>query len=157
MRRIAMTIMLIGITVSPAFSDAVTDEEAVWDLEKSYWMFVKNNDIKSYRTLWDENFVGWPGFSKTPLGKENIADWIPPLHADPSKVYGYELQREAVRSFGEVVAAHYLVREYFRSAETGQLLETSFTRITHTWQRRGDTWQIITGMSGTWIGENPGQ
>ena len=154
MRIIIAIILLSSLPVPLAWSDEAADEEAVWALEESYWVFVKNNDIDGYRTLWDEAFVGWPGFSKRPLGKEKIADWIPPLHDNPSEIYGYELTREAVRSFGDVVIAHYLVREYFRSAETGEMLKISDARITHTWQRRGDTWQIITGMSGTWVGED---
>jgi hypothetical protein len=28
--------------------------------------------------------------------------------------------------------------------------ENAPRRITHTWQRRGDSWQIITGMSATY-------
>jgi hypothetical protein len=111
------------------------DEETVWSLEESYFVYVKNNDIDGYLTLWDERFVGWPCGSLKPKTKENIADWIPTLHADPSKIYEYELKREAVRSFGEVVVAHYLVRSFFRSSETGEIVrKRGVSRITHTWQ-----------------------
>ena len=153
--RVVTVVFLCIVIWLPAWSDEAADEEAVWALEEAYWVYVKNNDIDGYRTLWDEDFVGWPGFSATPLEKNNIADWIPPLHENPSRKFNYELTREAVRSFGDSVVAHYLVRGFYRSAETGEELENRrISRITHTWQRRGDTWQIITGMSGTWIGEN---
>ena len=73
--------------------NAEESEAAVWQLEEAYWRYVKANDLDGYRTLWDERFVGWPGFAEHPVGKANI---------------------------------------------------------THTWQRRGDSWRIITGMSATY-------
>ena len=155
MRSKLTTIWLALCVCGPVLSaDLADDEQAVWELEEAYWQYVKRNDIPGYRSLWDEKFVGWPGFSKAPLGKENIAGWIAPLHVDSSEIYDYELTQEAVRSFGEVVVAHYLVRSFFRSSETGEIVrKRGVSRITHTWQRRGNTWQIITGMSGSLIGE----
>ncbi|HXV64582.1 MAG TPA: nuclear transport factor 2 family protein [Vicinamibacteria bacterium] len=127
------------------------DEAAVWQLEETYWKCVKARDLDAYRSLWDERFVGWPSFSAQPLGKAQIADWIPPLHADPSRRYDYELKREAVRAFGDIVVVHYRYMDVYRNAETGEVLEKSaWKRITHTWQRRGDGWQIVTGMSASY-------
>ena len=130
------------------------DEQAVWDLENAYWEYVKSNDITGYRTLWDENFVGWPGFSRMALEKDVIHTWIPRLHANPAEKYDYTLTLNAVRSFGDVVVAHYLVKTTYSAADTGAKIRDGGTsRITHTWQRRGESWQIITGMSGTLISE----
>lgn len=123
------------------------DEQAVWRLEEDYWRYVKEQDLDRYLALWHERFVGWPGFSATPMGKANIADWIAPLHADPARVFDYELIREAVRSFGDIVVVHYLVWQVYRDVKTSKVLERTPRRITHTWQRQGDSWQIITGMS----------
>lgn len=90
------------------------------------------------------------------MGKQSIHGWIAPLHEDPNRIHDYRLTREAVRSFGEdIVVVHYLVRQFFRSVDTDDIVGTeSVSRITHTWQRRGETWQIITGMSGTLIGDD---
>jgi hypothetical protein len=154
MRTITVTFLLGFLISLPALSDETADEEAVWNLEEAYWVYVKNNDVDGYLTLWDERFVGWPGFSKAPMGKVKIHEWILPLHENPAETYDYELTREAVRSFGDVVVAHYLVRDYFRSANTGEVVrQLDEYRITHTWQRRGETWQIITGMSGAQAGK----
>ena len=149
MRTITVTVLLGFLLSVSACSDEAADEQAVWSLEEAYWVYVKNNDIEGYLTLWDERFVGWPGFSEAPIGKGNIGEWIAPLHENPAETYDYELTREAVRSFGDVVVVHYLVRDFMRSASTGEVVrQLDVYRITHTWQRRGDTWQIITGMSG---------
>ncbi len=88
------------------------------------------------------------------MGKGNIAEWILPLHENSVETYDYELTREAVRSFGDVVVVHYLVRDFFRSTSTGEIVRQLDTyRITHTWQRREGTWQIIAGMSGVQAGK----
>ncbi|RPH93072.1 MAG: nuclear transport factor 2 family protein [Lysobacterales bacterium] len=131
--------------------NAEESEAAVWQLEEAYWRYVKANDLEGYRTLWDERFVGWPGFAEHPVGKANITDWIPPLHADPDRLYDYRVQKEAVRAFGDSVVVHYFYWESRRDAKTGAVVqENEPRRITHTWQRRGDSWQIITGMSATY-------
>jgi ketosteroid isomerase-like protein len=120
----------------------------MWNLERAYWEYARNNDVDGYLTLWDERFVGWPSFSKTPMGKNNISGWLASVHNNPSQIYDYELTREAVRAFGDVVVVHYRVHHFYRSADTGEIISARRTsRITHTWQKRGDSWQIITGMS----------
>lgn len=153
--RAMTTMLMLGCLISlPAWADQAADEEAVWNLEEAYWGYVKKNDIDGYLTLWDERFVGWPGFSETPMGKESIHEWILPLHENESETYDYELTREAVRSFGDVVVVHYLVSDFFRSARTGVIVrQLDSYRITHTWQRRENGWQIITGMSGAQAGK----
>ena len=130
------------------------DEQAVWALEERYWDYVRANDVENYRSLWDERFIGWPRFAVGPMGKENIHEWFASYHEDPTVRFDFELEPGSVRSYGpDIVAAHYLVRGYFRSSETGEEAGEGFvTRITHTWQRRGDNWVIITGMSGQWAG-----
>jgi hypothetical protein len=149
MRKMSLMVVIILLLSGHAMADATSDEKAVWNLEETYWKYVKNNDIKGYLTLWDERFIGWPGFSQTPLEKANVADWIPALHKNPAERYDYELTPKAIRSFGDVVVVHYLLHDFYRSSTTGEVIRSlDEHRITHTWQRRGDTWQIITGMSG---------
>ena len=148
MRKTFLMILLSLFVAAFVWADPAADEKAVWNLEESYWKYVKNNDVKGYSTLWDENFVGWPGFSSEPVGKASIGDWIAPLHKNPAEKYDYELTRKAVRSFGDVVAVHYLVHDFYRSASTGEIVrQLDQYRITHTWKRKGNTWLIITGMS----------
>ena len=156
MWKMAIAFLAFLICTFPTFSDELTkDEQAVWDLEVAYWEYVKSNDIPSYQALWDESVVAWPGFSKTPMmGKENVHEWFQPYHEKLSETFDYELTFGAVRSFGDVVATHYLVRILLLSAETGEVLgDDQVAWVTHTWQRRGDTWQIVTGMSGSLISE----
>jgi hypothetical protein len=138
------------LLLAPQLSGAspAADERAVWRLEHKYWEYAKANDVPRYLTLWDERFVGWPGGKKSPVGKAEIAGWIAPLHEQTGKQFDYELTQEASRSFHNVVVVHYLVRYFYRSSESGKVVEElGVSRITHTWQRRGSAWRIITGMS----------
>lgn len=123
------------------------NEKAVWHLEEYYWVYVQASDLEAYRTLWDDRFVGWPSFSPDPLGVKDISSWIPLLHQNPAESFNYELTPKAVREFGDIVVTHYLVREFWESTETGEVIREEKVRITHTWKRSGDTWRIITGMS----------
>jgi len=52
------------------------DEKKVWSLEDAYWQYVKANDFEHYRTLWHEDFLGWPSVSAAPVRKDRITDWI---------------------------------------------------------------------------------
>lgn len=144
-----LKIIFAGLLFITACADRRADEDEVWKLEEFYWLCVKNNNVDSYVKLWDERFVGWPGFSDSPVGKNEIAKWIAPLHQNPEESYDYELTKKAIRSFGDVVVVHYLVRDFMISKHDGnEIRPRDVYRITHTWQRNGDTWKIITGMSG---------
>jgi hypothetical protein len=49
------------------------------------------------------------------------------------------------------IAVHYLFWDIWRDAQTGAVVkEEGPLRITYTCQRRGDSWQIITGMSASY-------
>jgi hypothetical protein len=151
MPKVSLLLFLLLLPQLGLAKDLTPDESAVWQLEETYWQYVKANDLDAYRTLWDERFVGWPSFSERPVGKANITDWIPPLHEDPALRYDYRLQKEAVRAFDDSIAVHYLFWDIWRDAKTGAIArEEGPFRITHTWQRRGEGWQIITGMSASY-------
>ena len=143
-----LAVLLIGLSGSLARGQEMSaDEQAVWQLEEDYWRYVKEQDMERYLALWHDRFVGWPSVSANPQGKANITDWIGPLHADPARVFDYELDKEAVRSFGDIVVTHFLAWYVFRDARTGKVLKRTPLRLTHTWLRHGNSWQIITGMS----------
>ena len=149
-RRIALISVLFFASsfLNPVLADDMNaDEEAVWALEEAYWDYATNNDIKGYLTLWDEDFVGWPGFSPIPAAKQNIADWIVRHHKDPAVRHYFEITPMAVRSFGDIVAVHYIADAFRVDIASGHSEKIWINRITHTWKRTGNSWQIITGMS----------
>ena len=72
--RCTIIVVLFAAALFAALPSA--DEEKVWSLEKSYWEYVKANDLQTYRTLWHTDFVGWPTMSAEPVRKEHITGWI---------------------------------------------------------------------------------
>ena len=141
-------LFLILFAQEGSAQNKMNSEDQVWKMEESYWNYVKANNIEKYLTLWHEDWVGWPGFSTKPIDKSHISDWIPPLFADKSKQFDYELKKMAVVSFGDdIVVTHYGVNILFVDKQTGKKTSSKWSKITHTWKRYGDKWLIITGMS----------
>jgi ketosteroid isomerase-like protein len=136
---VAMTGALIA---SPAGT-----EEQIWNLEKSYWEYVKANDLQKYRALWHDDFVGWPFVNAAPVQKDHITDWITNNKSKGLKLQSYSIEQLAVRVTGDIAIDHYRIKANWASSDTGQVVRTDAMRITHTWTRTNGTWQILGGMS----------
>jgi ketosteroid isomerase-like protein len=118
----------------------------VWSLEKAYWDYVKSNDLEKYRSLWHEDFLGWPSVSPEPLRKDHITDWITFRTSQGETLKSYDLERLTAQVTGDVATVTYRVRYTF--ADKNGAGQPSQVRIIHTWLRsREGKWQIISGMS----------
>jgi len=139
-----LSLLLVPVAT---FSQGLDSNElAVWELEEAYYRYAKNNDPEAYMSLFHENVIGWPALDVAPKGKTEVSQWIDAVHADPAEIWNYALNRLAIESFGEVVVVHYLLREFVLSVESGEELRSNLYKISHTWQRYGNRWQIISGM-----------
>jgi hypothetical protein len=119
-------------------------EMEVWELEEDYWKYAQAYDLESYRTLWHDQFVGWPRSEAVPVGKSGIGGWLERRQAAGQSLR-YKLRREAVRQIAGAVVVHYTVLiEWVAKDGTA---ESDNLRITHTWIQTGGRWKIITGMS----------
>lgn len=134
-------------TVTPPAADAEQNIAEVWAREDAYWRYVKAGDVENYVSLWHENFIGWPCGQDQPTGKAGIGGWVRKVRDEGIDV-DYELTHEGASDFGNSVVAHYsftLVDTYPDGRVEGVGRRH---KITHTWMRVGDTWQIIGGMCG---------
>jgi ketosteroid isomerase-like protein len=122
-------------------------EQEIWNLENAYWEYVKANDLEKYRALWHEDFVGWPFISPEPVRKDHITDWITNNTSKGLKLRSYSIEQLAVRVTGDVAIDHYRIKANWADGNTGKVARTDALRVTHTWIRNNDTWQIIGGMS----------
>ena len=143
---ILTVLTFIAASESPAQMN--DDEATVWRLEEAYYRYAKANDPEGYLTLFHEDVIGWPTLDAAPKGKSRVSQWIATVHENPDEAWNYELKRMAIHSFGDVVVVHYLLRDYFVSRGSGEVTRSAVFRISHTWQRAGDTWRIISGMGG---------
>ena len=141
----ALSLLLLLAAIAFA-QDSAKDEAQIWNLEKAYWDYVKANDLEKYRTLWHEDFLGWPFVSPSPIGKEHITDWITANTSKGLKLQSYAIEQLAVHVTGDVAINYYRIKVDWATRE-GTRARTDALRITHTWIRTRGTWQIIGGMS----------
>ena len=139
-------LLLLVVATSVFAQDRSKDEQQVWDLEKSYWEYVKANDLEKYRALWDERFIGWPSFSPSPVHKDHITDWITANTSKGISLKSYQIEQLADLISRDVAIVHYRVKTDWAGSEPSDA-RTESVRITHTWLRGDRTWQIIGGMS----------
>jgi len=150
---ISFLIALTGVAfaaepiASPVEGGPGKAEPEIWNLESAYWDYVKANDLEKYRALWHDDFVGWPSVSPEPVRKDHITDWITSNTSKGLKLQSYEIERRAIKVTGDIAIDHYRIKMNWTKADTGDVARTDTTRITHTWIRRGDAWEIIGGMS----------
>ena len=145
--RAIVAALIAGLSLSlPLLAqEAGGPEKSVWSLENAYWRYVQAYDLAQYRTLWSENFLGWPLTSPEPARKEHITDWLTAHSAAGDSLTSYRLEPLAAQALGDDVTVTYRIHMTWRAkdgAETPAAL-----RILHTWRRSGGSWQIISGMA----------
>jgi uncharacterized protein (TIGR02246 family) len=128
-------------------SSQASDEQAVWNLEHEYWRDVQDNNLTAYLALWHKNFLGWPRFNDTPVGKDHITDWITSQTAKGLTFTSTEIKPAKIQVTGDIAVACYWVTHEWMDKNGKGTAQTS--RIIHTWVRGGKDkdWQIIGGMS----------
>src|ERR1700689_3112559 len=47
-------------------------QKEVWNGEQNYFQYLQSKDLKSFMSLWEDNFLGWPDYSDHPLRKPDI-------------------------------------------------------------------------------------
>ncbi len=137
---------LLVLATAAFAQDSAKEEAQVWNLEKAYWEYVKTNDLEKYRALWHEDFLGWPFVSSAPVRKDHITDWITSNTSKGVKLRSYSIEQLAIHVTGDVAIDHYRIKATWANNEGAEGGTDAF-RITHTWIRTHDNWQIIGGMS----------
>jgi Domain of unknown function (DUF4440) len=115
-----------------SFAQSTAAEKEVWAREQEYWRYVKSGDSAAFKTLWSEQFTGWPDGAAKPVDKSHIDVW---------KISDCTLTPLSVREHGkDTVMTFYCAK----STEDGKTVEE---RLTHTWQRENGQWRIVGGMA----------
>jgi ketosteroid isomerase-like protein len=138
--------ILLALTTAAFARDSANDAAQVWNLEKAYWEYVKANDLEKYRPLWHEDFLGWPYVSSAPTGKDHITDWITANTSKGMKLQSYSIEPLAIQVTGDIAINHYRIKATWATNDKAKV-RTDALRITHTWIRTHDAWQILGGMS----------
>jgi hypothetical protein len=72
---VLLVALMFSMTVL-VFGEQSKEEQEAWKLESDYWKYVQAADLEKYKSLWHQNFVGWPSVSAVPARKDQITDWI---------------------------------------------------------------------------------
>jgi ketosteroid isomerase-like protein len=145
-RKLCLAVVVMLFAPVLFAQSARTAEDQVWSQEQAYWQYVKTGDLDAYRSLWHENFLGWPYISPEPARKAQITNWIK-LHTDQGdSLQDYNLQRLVSQQTGDLVTTTYRISLTWAGKNgTGS---SDHSRIIHTWIRGSDgRWRILSGMS----------
>lgn len=151
---IVSLLLLIAASANPATGHAAsagTDSNSlsrVWQLEGDYWRYVKAGDAESFKSLWHEDFIGWPCGQAQPKRKASIGDWVRNIREKHIQVAS-TLTREGAEDFGNVVVVYYRITRVDTYPDGKVEGKGRESKITHTWMKVGDSWLIIGGMCGT--------
>jgi len=147
---------LMGLIASaghPATSQetpsSMKDESAsvnqVWSREVEYVRYSEAGNLDAYKSLFHDKFIGWPCDQAHPKRKAGVGGWVRKVRDQHIKVAS-DLTREGAEDFGNIVVVHYRIIEVDTYPDGHTEGEGEESKITHTWMRTGDTWQIIGGM-----------
>ena len=141
---LAVVVMLLAPVLFAQSSSGAEDQ--VWAREQAYWQYVKAADLDAYRSLWHENFLGWPYTSPEPVRKAQITNWIK-VHTDKGdSLKDYTLERLVSQQTGDLVTTTYRISLTWAGKNGTNASDAS--RVIHTWIRGSDgKWRIISGMS----------
>ena len=137
--------VLAASSVATAQSRASQDQQTLWNLERAYWRYAQGNDLAAYLRLWDNNFLGWPVSSATPVRKDRITDWITSQTSKGLVLKSVEFGPASMQVNGNVAVVYYRIKFAWRDKHGKDA--TYASRITHTWLKTGKDWRIIGGMS----------
>jgi len=102
--------------------------------------------LEKYRALWHEDFLGWPLVSSAPVRKDHITDWITANTSKGVRLQSYSIEATRHSCNRDVAINHYRIKATWAANDDSEV-RTDVLRITHTWVRAHDTWQILGGMS----------
>lgn len=144
---------MVGVLVCVfVFSSSVTrgssaseNEQTIWELEHSYWHYVQENNIPAYLKLWHKDFLGWPSVNEAPVHKDHITDWITSRTNKGLSFKFVEFKPAAIQMTGDLAVVCYWVTSKW--VDKDGMGSEGTLRITHTWIKTGNDWQIVGGMS----------
>jgi hypothetical protein len=116
-------------------------QKEVWPGEQNYFRYLQAKNLKSFMSLWDDDFVGWPDYSDHPLRKPDIESSVAEeFQATPTSARpNFSPKSEAIAVFGDVAVTYYFWPEVDETSPFKY-------RITHTWRKGPEGWRIISGM-----------
>lgn len=125
--------------VNQEYSEA---EKKVWNVEERYWECWINKDIEGYLSLLHEDFLGWASSLELPGDKKAAREFVQNFWTQ-IELLAFEMKPAGIKIIDDVAVVHYFL--IWKDKDGNQV--GSMYRITHTWMKQGEKWQLIGGMS----------
>lgn len=124
-----------SVSAAPASGDVA----AVWALEGRYWSAVAAHDDTAYRSLFHEEFIGWPCGQDAPRPKSWIS--VSTLKMGPDSPV---LDQRTATGGRDLIVVYYRATD--QAPQPDGSLKRRVRAFTHSWVRTGSGWQVIGGM-----------
>lgn len=121
-------------------------EDGAWHMEELYWEYVQSMDTVAYKTLWHDDFIGYPSFGDGVSEVSKIASWIPDFHKDTNLKFSYILHKKASNAIEDVVMVFYDT-DYYWTDKNNEVVRKETYKFTHTWKKVDGKWVILGGMA----------
>jgi hypothetical protein len=137
-----VSILCIGATVALAQQSA--SEKAVWKLEQLRCHDLVAGDAAGLSSLLHPDELGWPAASPLPQHGDYFVREVRNNAAKGIQTTSCVVDPVASQAIQNVVVVHFRLT-MVRVGKDGSRTE-QHSRLTHTWIRTGNSWQIIGGM-----------
>ena len=147
------TIILALILLSYSQADSATTdrvnrrntvEEKIWALEEAYFTNLYQANYEGVLAIVHSQFLGWPGAVPQPIDGEESARFMKQLVPKPTSCT-LKIERAGIRLMEEVALTQYTI--HVNCSNSGDVMKTQSSRITHTWVKEGARWKLLGGMS----------
>ena len=118
---------------------APSDVAAVWALEGRYWSTAAAGDDVAYRSLFHEEFTGWPCGQDAPRSKSWISLSTLKMGSDTPA-----LDERTQTGGHDLIVVYYRATDHVVGADGSR--KPRVRNFTHSWIRVGSSWQVIGGM-----------
>ena len=147
---VRMILLLVTICLPKAAGSAQSSQPGrgalspqqteIWNQELNYFQYLQARDFKKYMSLWDDRFVGWPGYLEHPVGKRDIEQEVAEEFRAQQMTMIAVPKPESVVASGDVGVTYYVLIQTDGSSQFRY-------RVSHTWLKGPSGWHIIGGMS----------
>jgi len=113
-------------------------QKEIWNLEKMYWEYLKNEDIQAYNKLLHDNVVSMRARKYDTINKPEELDYVK-IWVTDNTPKSYDIRPISIQLFNNVAVVCYNYKF------TGKKRCDS-GRVIHTWMKENSTWYLISLM-----------
>ena len=148
MKSIIISTLVVFLIVASSFQALGAEwseaQKEIWNLEKMYWEYLKNEDIQSYKKLLHDKVVSMRARKYDTINKHEEIDYVKIWISDFTPE-SYDIRPISIQLFNNVAVVCYNYKFTGKNISTGKIRSDS-GRVIHTWMKQNSTWYLISLM-----------